>query len=254
VSTNQENPGAFRDRVAIVTGGTRGIGAAVSRALLAEGARVLAVYGGNAAAAEVFRAALPEEQRGRCKTAACDVSDAAAVEALFQEFDREHSALDILVNCAGVRMDGVTAMLPEESWHRVLSVNLDGAFHLAKQAILRMLPQRWGRVVFLTSPMGKLGWQGQANYAASKAGLVGLCRSLAKETAARGITCNCVSPGFIDTDFIGNLSEEQKKEYTRMVPCRRFGRPEEVACGVLYLLGPQAGYVTGTVLEIAGGL
>lgn len=254
MSTNQENPGAFRDRVAIVTGGTRGIGAAVSRALLAEGARVLAVYGGNAAAAEVFRAALPEEQRGRCKTAACDVSDAAAVEALFQEFDREHSALDILVNCAGVRMDGVTAMLPEEFWHRVLSVNLDGAFHLAKQAILRMLPQRWGRVVFLTSPMGKLGWQGQANYAASKAGLVGLCRSLAKETAARGITCNCVSPGFIDTDFIGNLSEEQKKEYTRMVPCRRFGRPEEVACGVLYLLGPQAGYVTGTVLEIAGGL
>ena len=254
MSTNQENPGSFRDRVAIVTGGTRGIGAAVSRALLAESARVLAVYGGNVAAAEAFRAALPEEQRGRCKTAACDVSDAAAVEALFQEFDREHSALDILVNCAGVRMDGVTAMLPEESWHRVLSVNLDGAFHLAKQAILRMLPQRWGRVVFLTSPMGKLGWQGQANYAASKAGLVGLCRSLAKETAARGITCNCVSPGFIDTDFIGNLSEEQKKEYTRMVPCRRFGRPEEVACGVLYLLGPQAGYVTGTVLEIAGGL
>ncbi len=254
MSTNQENSGAFRDRVAIVTGGTRGIGAAVSRALLAEGARVLAVYGGNVAAAEAFRSALPEEQRGRCKIAACDVSDAAAVEALFQEFDQEHSALDILVNCAGVRMDGVTAMLPEESWHRVLSVNLDGAFHLAKQAILRMLPQRWGRVVFLTSPMGKLGWQGQANYAASKAGLVGLCRSLAKETAARGITCNCVSPGFIDTDFIGNLSEEQKKEYTRMVPCRRFGRPEEVACGVLYLLGPQAGYVTGTVLEIAGGL
>ena len=145
-------------------------------------------------------------------------------------------------------------MLPEESWRRVLAVNLDGAFLMAKQAILRMLPRRQGRLVFITSPMGRLGWSGQSNYSASKAGLVGMCRSLAKEVARRGITCNCVSPGFIDTDFIGNLSEEQKREYTQLVPCRRFGRPEEVAGGVFYLLGPQAGYVTGTVLEISGGL
>ncbi len=242
------------NQIAIVTGGTRGIGGAVTRALLACGATVVATYGGNAAAAEAFLASLPDEERQRCTTRAFDVADNQAVEAFFQEFDAKYEQLDILVNCAGIRQDGVVAMLPEESWRRVLSVNLDGAFHVAKQAVLRMLRKRSGRVVFITSPMGRLGWNGQANYAASKAGLVGMCRSLAKEVARRGITVNCVSPGFIDTEFIGELSEEQKKEYASLVPCRRFGRVEEVADGVLYLLGPLAGYVTGSVLEISGGL
>lgn len=242
------------NQVAVVTGGTRGIGGAVTRALLACGATVVATYGGNATAAEAFLQSLPEDQRGRCTTRAFDVSDCQAVEEFFQEFDSKYEQLDILVNCAGIRQDGVVAMLPEESWRRVLSVNLDGAFHVAKQAVLRMLRKRSGRVVFITSPMGRLGWNGQANYAASKAGLVGMCRSLAKEVARRGITVNCVSPGFIDTEFIGELSDEQKKEYASLVPCRRFGRPEEVADGVLYLLGPMAGYVTGSVLEISGGL
>ena len=244
----------FLNQVAIVTGGTRGIGAAIATALLSRGATVVATYAGNAAAAEAFRQSLPEELRPRCLTRAFDVADAKAVEAFFQECDALYDRLDILVNCAGVRKDGVLAMLPEESWNRVLSVNLDGAYHVAKQAVLRMLPHRSGRIVFVTSPMGRLGWSGQANYAASKAGLVGLCRSLAKEVARRGITCNCVSPGFIDTEFIGNLTEEQKKEYAQLVPCRRFGRPDEVADGVLYLLGRGAGYVTGSVLEISGGL
>ena len=244
----------FSNQVAIVTGGTRGIGAAIATALLSRGATVIATYAGNASAAESFRQALPEDCRARCKTRAFDVADVQAVEAFFQEFDGLHERLDILVNCAGIRKDGVLAMLPEESWDRVLSVNLDGAYHVAKQAVLRMLPRRSGRIVFVTSPMGRLGWTGQANYAASKAGLVGLCRSLAKEVARRGITCNCVSPGFIDTEFIGNLTEEQKKEYAQLVPCRRFGRAEEVADGVLYLLSSGAAYVTGTVLEISGGL
>lgn len=243
------------DKIAVVTGGTRGIGAAVVKELLAHGTTyVHALYAGNDAAAEAFRNSLPESGKARLATHRVDVADAAAVEAFFREFDKQHDRLDYLVSCAGVRRDGVVAMLPEESWRRVLDVNLDGAFHVAKQSLLRMLPQRSGRIVFVTSPMGRMGWTGQANYAASKAGLVGLCRSLAKETARRGVTCNCVSPGFIDTEFIGNLTDEQKKEYTQLVPCRRFGRPEEVANGILYLLGPQAGYVTGTVLEISGGL
>lgn len=244
----------FSSRIAVVTGGTRGIGAAVTRMLLENGATVVATYGGNVAAAEEFLKSLPEGQAARCETRSFDVADAKQVEGFFADFDEGHDRLDFLVNCAGIRQDGVAAMLPEESWRRVLAVNLDGAFLMAKQAILRMLPRRQGRLVFITSPMGRLGWSGQSNYSASKAGLVGMCRSLAKEVARRGITCNCVSPGFIDTDFIGNLSEEQKREYTQLVPCRRFGRPEEVAGGVFYLLGPQAGYVTGTVLEISGGL
>ncbi len=247
---NQE----FQGRTAVVTGGTRGIGAAISRALLQRGCQVVAVFGGNQEAAQAFRESLPPQEAELCRLEACDVASPQAVEDLFHRLDQGLESLDFLVSCAGIRQDGVAAMLPEEAWRRVLAVNLDGAFHMAKQALLRMLPRRSGRLVFLTSPMGRLGWQGQSNYAASKAGLVGMCRSLAKEVASRGITCNCVSPGFIDTDFIGGLTDDQKKEYTRLVPCRRFGRPEEVACGVLYLLGPQAGYVTGSVLEITGGL
>ena len=244
----------FTGRHAIVTGGTRGIGGAVSKALLDAGATVTALYAGNESAAKLFRQALPEEQHGRFEAVRCNVADLAQVEAFFADYDAGHPQLDFLVSCAGIRRDGVAAMLSEEDWKAVLSVNLDGAFHTAKAAVLRMLRKRYGRIVMLTSPMGRLGWNGQANYAASKAGLCGLCRSLAKETARRGITVNCVSPGFIDTDFIGELPEEQRRQYTELVPLRRFGKPDEVAASVLYLLSEEAAYVTGSVLEIAGGL
>ena len=244
----------FQGQTAVVTGGTRGIGAAVTRALLSNGAQVVATYGGNAAAAQAFVEALPAEQRARLETAAFDVADATQVEEFFKRFDQSHDRLDVTVNCAGIRQDGVVAMLPEDSWQRVLDVNLGGAFHVAKQSVLRMLARRYGRIVLLTSPMGRIGWMGQANYASSKAGLVGFCKSLAKEVARRGITVNCVSPGFIDTDFIGNLPAEQKQEYAKLVPVRRFGAPEEVADATLYLASPSAAYVTGTILEISGGL
>ncbi len=244
----------FTGRHAVVTGGTRGIGAAVSRALLKAGATVAALFGGNAAAAAEFQESLPPEEKARFEAHCCDVADNAQVEAFFAEYDKAHPQLDFLVSGAGIRRDGVAAMLPEESWRAVLSVNLDGAFHAAKAAVLRMLRKRFGRIVMLTSPMGRLGWNGQANYAASKAGLCGLCRSLAKETARRGITVNCVSPGFIDTDFIGNLPEEQRKEYAGLVPLKRFGTAAEVASAILFLLSEEAAYITGSVLEIAGGL
>ena len=244
----------FSGQYALVTGGTRGIGAAVSRALLDTGATVVATYAGNAAAAQQFAQSLPEEQRPRFSAEAFDVAEMSACEKFFAQYDAKYPQLDIAVSCAGIRQDGVVAMLPEESWKRVLDVNLGGAFNIAKCAVLRMLRQRYGRIVLLTSPMGRLGWSGQANYAASKAGLVGMARSLAKEVARRGITVNCVSPGFIDTDFIGNLTDEQKKEYTALVPLRRFGHPEEVADAVLYLTSRNAAYVTGSVLEISGGL
>ena len=244
----------FSNQVAIVTGGTSGIGAAVTKALLEHGAEVVATYGGNTAKAQAFVDALPATHRGRLEIASFDVADATQVESFFKSYDQKHDRLDIVVSCAGIRLDGVVAMLPEDSWRRVLAVNLDGAFHVAKQSILRMLPGRYGRLVLVTSPMGRLGWSGQANYASSKAGLVGLCKSLAKEVARRGITVNCVSPGFIDTDFISNLTDEQRREYAALVPMKRFGTPDEVADATLYLASRNASYVTGTVLEIAGGL
>ncbi|MBR4519337.1 MAG: SDR family oxidoreductase [Victivallales bacterium] len=244
----------FQGQTALVTGGTRGIGAAITRALLNAGAQVVATYGGNAEAAKAFVASLPEEQASRLETAAFDVADDQQVEEFFKGFDQTHERLDVTVNCAGIRQDGVVAMLPEDSWRRVLAVNLDGAFHVAKQSVLRMLTHRYGRIVLLTSPMGRIGWLGQANYSSSKAGLVAFCKSLAKEVVRRGITVNCVSPGFIDTDFIGNLPPEQKQEYAKLVPVRRFGTPEEVADATLFLVSRSSAYITGSVLEISGGL
>lgn len=244
----------FQGQTALVTGGTRGIGAAITQALLEAGAQVVATYGGNAAAAKAFVETLPDDQRPRLETAAFDVADVAQVEGFFKDFDQRHDRLDVTVNCAGIRDDGVVAMLPEESWQRVLDVNLGGAFHVAKQSVLRMLTRRYGRIVLLTSPMGRIGWLGQANYASSKAGLVGFCKSLAKEVARRGITVNCLSPGFIDTDFIGNLTTEQRELYEKMVPMRRFGTPPEVAEAALFLASRSAAYITGSVLEISGGL
>ena len=243
----------FSGQVALVTGGTRGIGAAVSSALLQAGANVIATYAGNRAAAEEFAAA-QGDLRSRLELHCFDVSDYAAVETFFRQFDLKHDRLDILVNSAGIRQDAVVAMLPEEQWQRVLAVNLNGAFNMAKMSVLRMMRNRYGRIILLSSPIGRLGFAGQANYAASKAGLEALCKSLCKEVAKRKITVNCVSPGFIDTDFISNLPPEQSKEYQQMVPLRRFGTPAEVANAVLFLATQEAEYISGSVLEISGGL
>lgn len=244
----------FSGKTAIVTGGTRGIGAAVTVALLKAGCQVMATYAGNREAAEAFAGSLDSSLSCRLETSAFEVSDYKACEAFFEEYDRTHESLDILVNSAGIRRDSVVAMMPEENWNRVLDVNLGGAFNMAKLAVLRMVRKRYGRIILITSPVGRLGFAGQANYGASKAGLVALAKSLAKEVARRKITVNCVSPGFIDTAFIMDLPEEQKKEYQALVPLHRFGRPEEVANGVMFLASEEAEYVTGTVLEISGGL
>ncbi|MBP1584052.1 MAG: 3-oxoacyl-ACP reductase FabG [Victivallales bacterium] len=244
----------FAGQTAIVTGGTRGIGAAITTALLQAGARVMATFASNAQAADKFRQSLPADLADRLETASFDVSDYETCEQFFHEFDATHPSLDILVHSAGIRQDAVTAMMPRETWQRVLDVNLGGAFNMAKLATLRMVSRRYGRILLLTSPVGRLGFAGQANYGASKAGLVALAKSLAKETARRKITVNCLSPGFIDTDFIATLPEEQRQEYQKLVPERRFGRPEEVANAALFLLSEEAEYITGTVLEISGGL
>jgi 3-oxoacyl-[acyl-carrier protein] reductase len=243
----------FSRRVAVVTGATRGIGRAISLAFLKLGATVIGVYGSDQAAAESLRAESGfGEEVLRLKQ--CDVADYAAVNRLFAEIEADFETIDILVNNAGIRRDGVVAMLKHDDWQRVLDVNLTGSYNMAKEAVLLMLKQKYGRIIFITSPMSRLGFAGQANYAASKAGQLGLMHALAKETARRKITVNCVSPGFIETDLIASLPPEQLAEYKKMVPMRRFGRPEEVADAVCFLAGEQAAYITDSVLEVAGGI
>lgn len=244
----------FTGRSVIVTGGTRGIGKAVAEAFLAAGAEVTSLYGGNDKAARAMVESLPDDQRARFTIAKVDVADYAACEAFMGAWESKHEALDILVNNAGIRRDGVVGMMSADDWNAVIDVNLTGTFNLSKLAVRNMMRKRYGRIINMTSPIGVFAFAGQANYAASKAGQVALTKSLAKEVASRKITVNCVSPGFIDTDFIADLPDEQRAAYQKQVPMRRFGTAAEVADCVLYLSGEKAAYISGAVLEITGGL
>ena len=237
----------------MVTGATRGLGRAITLALLEAGAMVIGVYGGNEAAASAFAENCGPHGE-RLQLHRVDVSDYDAVEALYRRVEEEFDTIDILVANAGIRRDAVLAMMKEEDWRRVIDVNLTGGYTMAKFAVQLMMKQKYGRIIFMTSPMGRLGFAGQANYAASKAGQVGLMKSLAREVAKRRITVNCISPGFIATELLDDLDEARVKEYKKMVPARRFGTPEEVADAVLFLAGEKAAYINGTVLEITGGL
>ena len=243
----------FTGQTAIVTGATRGIGRAISEALLRAGATVIGVYASNADAA----AAMAEEWSGlsgKLHLYQCDVADYGQVEQLYQRIESEFDSLDILISNAGIRRDGVLAMMSEEDWRRVIDVNLTGSYNMAKFAVMLMMKKKYGRIILITSPMAHLGFAGQANYAASKAGQIGMMRSLSKETAKRKITVNCVSPGFIDTELLEGLSPEQVKAYKELVPLRRFGTPQEVADAVLFLASAKAAYITGSVLEVNGGI
>ncbi len=241
----------FVDQAAVVTGGTRGIGRAVAEAFLAAGAKVICLYGGDAASAEAFLAGHPG---AKLTVEKLDVADGEACKEFWRRLEETGVAVQVLVNNAGIRRDNVLAMMPEADWRRVLDVNLTGVFNMSKYAVQAMSGARYGRIVNITSPSGKLGFAGQANYAASKAGMVALTQSLAKEVAKRGIAVNAVSPGFIDTDFIRDLPEDQVKAYKQSVPARRFGKAEEVASAVLFLSSKESAYITGSVLEVTGGL
>ncbi len=242
----------FYDQTVVVTGGTKGIGRAATEAFLAAGADVVALYGGDEKTADAMRKDF--EQVGGLRIEKLDVADADAVKQFWRTLEAEETIPQILVNSAGIRKDNVLAMMPREDWDRVLDVNLGGVFNMTKFALQAMSGRRYGRIVNLTSPSGKFGFEGQANYAASKAGMVALTRSVSKEAARRGITVNCVSPGFIETDLIRDLPEDQAKGYRQMVPLRRFGKPAEVANAILFLAARESAYITGTVLEVAGGL
>lgn len=243
----------FSDQNVIVTGATRGIGRAITEAFLARGANVFGIYGGNTEAAEVF-AKECRDLNGTIELFQCDVSDPAQVESFYAEIENRISSLEVLVNNAGIRRDAVMAMMKTEDWSKVIDINLNGTYLMSKPAVLLMMRNKFGRIINITSPVSHLGFAGQTNYAASKAGQVGLTRSLAKETAKKKITVNCVSPGFIATDFIDDLPQEQLSEYKKLVPMKRFGTPEEIADAVLFLASKKASYITGSVLEINGGL
>jgi 3-oxoacyl-[acyl-carrier protein] reductase len=243
----------FTGQKVIVTGATRGLGRAISLAFLQAGATVVGVYGGNAKTAEDFRQECMA-YGDLLQLYQCDVSDYQAVEQLYGRIEQEFETIDILVNNAGIRRDSVLAMMKEDDWRRVIDVNLTGSYIMAKFAVQLMMKQKYGRIIFITSPMAHMGFAGQANYAASKAGQIGMMKSLSKETAKRKITVNCVSPGFIATELIDDLSPEQLAEYKNMVPMRRFGTPDEVAEAVLFLAGPKASYINGAVLDVNGGL
>ena len=241
----------FQDQHVVVTGGTRGIGRAISLAFLQEGAIVHAIYRGNEAAAEAL-VADAGDARERLHLAKLDISDHDAVGTFWESL--AGTPVDVMVANAGIRRDAVLAMMSPEDWNAVISTNLTGSYTMSKFAVQNMMSQRYGRIIFTTSPAGRFGFEGQGNYSASKAGQVGLMRSLCKEVAKRKITVNCVSPGFIETDLIDDLPEELVKTYKKTVPARRFGTTDEVAAAVLFLASKEASYITGATLDVNGGL
>ena len=249
---------SFAGQTVVVTGGTRGLGAAIVRGFLADGAGAYALYRGNRQAASAFAdecAPLTEESGGELRLRQVDVTDPAAVEAFWEEIERDcGDGVQVLVNNAGIRRDQLLATMKPEDWSAVLDTNLTGGFLMSRLAVRHMLPQRYGRILMITSPAASHGFQGQANYAASKAGQVGMMRSLAREVARKGITVNCVSPGFVDTELLRDLPDEVLREHKKSVPMRRFGQPEEVAWAVVSLASREASYVTGATLEVTGGL
>ena len=241
----------YQDQNIIVTGGTRGIGKGIAESFLKEGGTVLVTYSGNKAGAEKFIAD-NEQYKERIHTACFNVADYSSCEKFFEElpFDKVH----VLVNNAGIRKDNIVGMMPIEDWQQVVDINLTGTFNMSKLAVMKMSRQRYGRIVNITSPCSHFGFAGQSNYAASKAGQIGLTRSLSKEVAKRKITVNCVSPGFIGTELISDLPEDLTESYRQSIPVKRFGTVEEVASCVKFLASKEASYVNGTVLEVTGGL
>ena len=242
--------GALAGRLALVTGGSRGIGLAIVEALRNESCRV-ALVASSPARGEAAAAALGggEDLGGY----GCDIGDGEAVAALVARVRAEMGEVDFLVNNAGLTQDNLLARMKTEEWERVLAVNLGAAFHFAR-ALARPFMKRGGRIVNITSVVGQIGNAGQANYAASKAGLIGLTKSLAKELAARGVTVNAVAPGFIRTDMTAGLAEDVQQSLLAGIPLGVLGEPEDVAAAVLFLLGPGGRYITGQVIAVNGGM
>jgi 3-oxoacyl-[acyl-carrier protein] reductase len=236
-------------KCALVTGASGGIGADIARKLHSAGA-IVCLSGTRIEPLEVLAA----ELGARAHVLPCDLTNPDAVEGLVKRAAEAMGAVDILVNNAGVTKDGLMMRMSDEDWSLVIDVNLTAVFRLCRAAIRGMMKARWGRIVNISSVVGQTGNAGQVNYAASKAGMVGLSKSLAAEVASRGVTVNCVAPGFIETAMTGKLTDKQRESILTDVPAGRMGHPDEIAAAVLYLVSQEAGYVTGATLHVNGGM
>jgi 3-oxoacyl-[acyl-carrier protein] reductase len=242
----------FENRVALVTGASRGIGEAIARRLAAEGATVLAAARSTPSLERVV--AEISSAGGAARSVALDVSETASIDAAVKSALEEHGQIDVLVNNAGIAEDNLILRMSREAWDRVLATNLTGAFLLTQAVVKGMVRRRYGRIVNVTSVVGLMGNAGQANYASAKAGLIGLTKSIARELGSRNVTCNAVAPGFITTAMTERMTAEARETLSAQIPLQRLGSPEDVASAVAYLASEEAGYVTGTVLNVSGGL
>jgi len=235
-------------KCALVTGASGGIGAEVARALYGAGA----VVGLSGTRVEPLQA-LAAELGDRAHVLPCDLSDAVAVEALIKQAAAAMGSVDILVNNAGITRDGLMMRMSDDDWMAVINVNLTSTFRLCRAALRGMMKARWGRIINITSVVAQAGNPGQVNYAAAKAGITGMSKSLAQEVGSRGITVNCVAPGLVETPMTAKLTDDQRSRILAAVPLGRMGRPADIAAGVLYLASEEASYVTGATLDINGG-
>jgi 3-oxoacyl-[acyl-carrier protein] reductase len=236
-------------KTALVTGASGGIGGAAARLLHAAGATV-----GLSGTREGPLADLASDLGSRAHVLPCNLSDPASVEALPKAAAEAMGSVDILVNNAGITRDNLMMRMSDEDWLSVIEVNLNSTFRLSRAVLRGMMKARWGRIINITSVVATAGNPGQANYAASKSGVIGLSKSLANEVASRNITVNCIAPGFIATAMTDKLNDEQKSRIFESIPMRRMGQPDEIAAAVLYLASPEAAYVTGATLHVNGGM
>lgn len=243
----------LENKVALVTGAGRGIGRAIAIALAKEGAEVVINYNGSEERAKEVKQTI-EENGGKASIYKCNVSDFEACEAMIKDIVKEHGRLDILVNNAGITKDGLIMKMKEEDFDSVLNVNLKGTFNTIRHSARQMLRQKSGKIINISSVSGILGNAGQANYAASKAGVIGLTKTMARELGSRGITVNAIAPGFVDTEMTGVLSEEIRENACRQIILGRFGKPEDIANVAVFLASDKADYITGQVISVDGGM
>ena len=243
----------LENKVALVTGAGRGIGRAIAIALAKEGAEVIVNYNGSEERAKEVKQTI-EENGGKASVYKCNVSDFEACETMIKDVVKEYGHLDILVNNAGITRDGLIMKMKEEDFDAVLNVNLKGTFNTIRHSVRQMLKQRCGKIINISSVSGILGNAGQANYAASKAGVIGLTKTMARELGSRGITVNAIAPGFVDTEMTEVLSEELKENACKQIILGRFGKPEDIANAAVFLASDKADYITGQVISVDGGM